>query len=79
MNERERALIDASDWCYQYAKSLASEKPEWSEVALECAAIIDDARKGALAITENGYGSRQEVAAFILKPEIDYTSGFLRK
>ncbi len=79
MTERERALIDASDLCYRYAKSLSSEKPELSEVALECATIIDDYREQVLTFAEIGSGSCQEVPGWILKPEIDYTSGLPRQ
>lgn len=78
LTERKRALIDASDLCYAYSKSLAIEKREWSEVALECSAIIDDARKQGLTITEINEWPCQELFNFLQEPEIDYTSGFPR-
>lgn len=79
MSERNQVFLKAADLCEEYAFSLMDEKPEWAEVAMECARIIDDASKGALTIDEIGAGSCQEVPAFILKPEIDYGSGPDRK
>ena len=76
--ERREALKEAMRLCLEYADSLSIEKPEWAEVALECAAIIDDARKGALTIAEIGDGSCQELSSFLVVPEIDYTSGLSR-
>ena len=46
---REKALMDAANLCEEYAFSLMIEKPDWAEVALECARIIDDMRKRALS------------------------------
>ncbi len=71
--------FEASMLCRKYALSLASTNLDWSEVALECAAIIEDAGKQALTIDEIGSGSCQELSSFLVAPEIDYTSGFPRK
>lgn len=47
MNDYRRALIHASYLCWNYAEMLAIEKPDFANVALECAAIIDDASQQA--------------------------------
>ena len=51
---------------------------DFADVALECAAIIDDVSKGALTIDEIGDGSCQSFSSFFALPEIDYTSGLPR-
>ena len=79
MTDFRRAMIQASYLCWNYAESLAIEKPDFATVALECAAIIDDAGKQALTIAETGDGSCQALSSFLIAPEIDYTSGFPRK
>lgn len=75
---REIALLEAANLCTKYAVSLLEEKPEFSKVAVECAAIIDDYREQALTINEIGSGSCQELSSFLIKPEIDYGSGLPR-
>ncbi len=78
MNNYRRGMVQASYLCRNYAEMLAFEKPDFATVALECAAIIDDAGEQALTIAWIGDCSCQELSSFLVKPEIDYTSGFPR-
>ena len=71
-------LAVAALLCRDYALNLY-EIPHGSDVALECAAIIDDYRKLVPTIAKNGYGSCQGLFSFLRKPKIDYTTGFPRK
>lgn len=79
LDVRRKALLEAALMCSQYADSLFVEKPEFAEVAWQCSALIEEASEQAHTITDIGSGSCQEVPAWILKPEIDYTSGLPRK
>lgn len=62
--------------CKEYANMLSVEKPEFSQVALECAAIIEDDSKLVPTYAENRAGSCQALSNFLIEPEIDYGSGF---
>lgn len=79
MKDRRLAFLEAECICRAYAVSLRNEKPEWADVASQCADMIDDASMQALTIAEIGDGSCQELSSFLIKPEIDYTSGLPRK
>ena len=79
MSPRRKALLEAALICSKYADNLLADKPEWADVALECAAMIEDASEEALTIAEIGGGSCQELSSFLVAPEIDYTSGFPSK
>ena len=72
-------LLYAANMCEDYAFSLMVEKPEWAEVALECARMIDGQRMLVLANVKNGSVPCQALFNFLQKPEIDYQSGFPRK
>jgi len=77
--ERREALKEAMRLCLEYADSLSIEKPEWAEVALECAKMIGEQAQLVPTTAETGSGSCQEPSTIFVVPEIDYGSGFQRK
>ena len=48
-------------------------------VALACAEALEEYAKLVPTINKNGPSSCQELSNFLVKPEIEYTSGFPRK
>jgi len=56
-----------------------SELPNGMDVCLECAEALEEYAKLAPTIAKNGSGSCQALSSFFVIPEIDYTSGLLRK
>jgi hypothetical protein len=77
--ERREALKEAMRLCVDYSDMLAVEKPEWAEVALECARMIGEQAQLVPTTAETGSGSCQEPSTIFVLPEIDYGSGFPRK
>jgi len=56
-----------------------SELPNGMDVCLQCAEALEEYGQLVLANRESEVGSCQELSSFLVAPEIDYTSGLLRK
>lgn len=69
MTDQDKVLSRAVELCRRYANNL-SELQNGKEVALECAALIDEYRQQVLTTTENGEEPCQEIPAFIVVPDV---------